>query len=145
MASFVYNKAKEHFFRGTFTASTDYRVLLVKGAASTTTDTEDDVEFLSGFTTLGESTASGYARQTLASESINFDSANNRVELDATDPAFGALNSDTVGAFILYSEGGGTEATRRPVCYVDTGGFPVVLNGGTFTIQFNAEGILQGT
>jgi hypothetical protein len=143
VAAFIYNLAKRKLVTGDIDLNTDdMRVLLVKTSANTTTDTEDDTEFLSGFTTLGESNGSGYARQALSGEVVNDDSANNRAEFDASDVAFGALNGDTVGAALLYKHVG-ADSANMPVMYNDTGGFPVTLNGGTFTIQWNTEGIIQ--
>ena len=58
MASFAYNKLKTRLLKADEDFDTgDYRIILV--SATTTADTEDDVEFVSGFTTLDEVTATG--------------------------------------------------------------------------------------
>lgn len=148
MASFAYNKFKTRLLKGDVDLDEgldDVRVLLV--SAITTADTEDDTEFIAGFTTLDEVVATGYARQALANQLVNEDLANNRAEFDADDAAFGALGNganDTIDGAVVFKFV--TNDADSPVmCHIDTGGFPKTTNGGTFTVQWNAEGILQTT
>lgn len=146
MASFAYNKLKTRLLKADEDFDTgDYRIILI--SATTTADTEDDVEFVSGFTTLDEVTATGYARHTLIGEVVNEDLPNNRAEFDADDAAFGALGNganDTIDGAILFRFVT-NDADSPVISHIDTGGFPKTTNGGTFTIQWNAEGILQTT
>ena len=71
----------------------------------------------------------------------------NRAEFDGDDVAFGALgngmNDSIDGA--VYFKFVTNDADSVLMAHVDTGGFPFSTNGGTVTIQHNAEGIIQTT
>lgn len=146
MANFVYNEAKRAIIEGEIdlgAGGSDVRVLLVM--TNTTADTEDDVNTISGFTTLDELNDTGYARQALAGEAVNEDAGNNRAEADADDVAFtynGDGSRNTQAAVYLKHVTNDTDSV--PIAFVDTGGFPVnAAQTGTVTIQHNAEGWLQ--
>lgn len=146
MANFVYNHSKHELGQGGLQfASHDMRILLVM--TNTTADTQDDVTSISGFTTLDEMDGSGYARLALTGEAWAKDATNNRSEFDANDADFGAVSAGTrqVQALILYRHVT-NDTDSFPVAYFDTvsagPGFPFSANGGTITIQWNAEGIV---
>lgn len=149
--SFVYTGAKEDLLAGDLDFNGhDIRVALLKLKASTTADTDQDAQSLSGITTLGEISATNYARVALASEAVNRDDTNNRAEFDSTDPSFGAIGgaaNDTIGAVLLYRHVDGTAANDVPIAYIDNAGsdFSVPTNGGTISITVDAEGWLQAT
>lgn len=92
----------------------------------------------------GEFTDGSYTRKTLASKTVTYDSANDRVEWDAADVTWTAINAGTAAQATGFRSTG-TATTSRVFFNVDTGGFPVTTNGGDLTIQWNAEGIVQGT
>lgn len=146
--AFAYTPYKRQILDGTInhdTAGDDIRVLLV--GTLTTADTEQDTEFLSAFTTLDETIATSYVRQALANEVVNQDDPNDRAEFDADDVAFGALGNgvnEQVDAAV-YFKFVTVDADSPAMVFVDTGGFPFTTNGGTVTIQHNAEGIIQAT
>lgn len=142
MASFVYNEAKRAFLQGEINlASDDIRLLAV--STNTTADTEDDVNTLSGFTTLDEFDGANYVRKSLSGETVGEDAANNRAEFDATDVTFPALGAGTrpIDGFILYKFVT-NDSSSIPIAYIDP---PSNFNGngGDVTITWNAEGILQ--
>jgi hypothetical protein len=146
--SLVYNKFKTKLAQGTIdldTAGDDIRVALLM--TNTTADTEDDTEFINpGFTTLDEMDGANYARKTVASEAVNEDLPNNRAEFDfenLTWTALGAGTRDVAGALVFKFVT--NDADSIPICFIDTGGFPITANGGDVTIQWNAEGVLQVT
>lgn len=146
MASFVYTRAKKNIADGTIDLDThDIRVLLVKVAASTTTDTEEDVATISAFTTLGELVATNYVRKALANEAVNEDTVNNRAEFDADDvtwTALGGAANDTIGAALIFKFV--TDDTlSTPIAYIELTDTPT--NGGDVTLQWNVEGIVQLT
>jgi hypothetical protein len=93
----------------------------------------------------GELSGTGYSRKTLASKTLTYDSANDRVEWDAADVTWTAINAGTAAQATVWDNAGASDAARRMLWNIDTGGFPVVTNGGDLTIQWNAEGIAQGT
>lgn len=146
MASFPYNKLKTRLLKADEDFDVgDYRVLLV--SAATTADTEDDTEFVAGFSALDEVVATGYARVTLTGEAVVEDLPNNRAEFNADDAAFGAIgngSNDTIDGAVLFRFVT-NDADSPVIAHIDTGGFPKTTNGGTFTVQWNPEGILQTT
>lgn len=93
----------------------------------------------------GELSGGNYVRKTLASKALTYDAANDRVEWDAADVTWTAINAGTAAQATLWDNSASTDASRRLWLNVDTGGFPVVTNGGDLTIQWNSEGIAHGT
>ncbi len=146
MAAFVYTPAKTKLLNGDLDfVVQDMRVLLVSDAS--TADTEEDSEFVASVTSLDEVVATGYARVALTTKAVNEDLANDRAEFDADDAAFGALgngSNDVISAVVLFRFVT-NDADSPIVAHIDTGGFPKTTNGGTFTVAWNAEGILQAT
>lgn len=144
MANFVYNESKRAILAAEqdYDAPDDFRVML--NMTNTTVDTEDDANFISGFTTLDEYDGANYARQALAGDALNEDAPNNRAEYDATDSVFSSLGVGTRQAqnHLMYDHIT-TDADSVPIVFGDTGGYPFDGNGGDVTIQWNAEGILQ--
>lgn len=145
--SFVYEKAITKVVGATNLASADVRVLLV--GASTTADTETEIEFLSGFTTLDEISATNYARKTVASEAINEDLTNNRAEFDFEDQTWSSLggaSNDTIQGAVVYVHV--TDDTDSwPLCYLDDNGssFNKTTNGSDMVLTLNAQGVIQFT
>lgn len=142
--SFVYTRAKRDIFNADidFNLPHDFRIILVDN--TTTADTEEDAATISAFTTLGELSGAGYVRKALANEVVNEDTVNNRAEFDADDITWTGIDAGTAQAMILYKHVT-NDTDSIPIAYIDTGGFPINTNGGDLTVQWNAEGILQGT
>lgn len=138
--SFVYTKAITKILTSGLTGL-DLRMMLVM--TNTTADTEEDTEFIAGFTTLDEMDGASYARQALANEAINEDLANDRAEADADNPTFATLGAGTrdVAGAIVYVHAT-TDADSWPLGYIDDI-FPFTANGGDLTVNLNAEGWLQ--
>lgn len=142
MADFVYTKACTKIATGTINFSTaDLRIILCM--TNTTAGTQEDTEFISGFTTLDEMDGANYARATLTSEAVNEDTTNNRAEFDFDNPVFTSLGAGTrsVAGFILYVHVT-NDTDSYPVVWVDTN-FPFTANGGNLTLNINVEGFLQ--
>lgn len=89
----------------------------------------------------GELSGTGYSRQTLAGKTLVYDAANDRVEFDANDVTFTAINAGTAAQATLHRDNT-TDATSPCLGNIDTGGFPVVTNGGDVIVQWNASGII---
>lgn len=92
----------------------------------------------------GELSGTGYTTggDALGTQTVAYDTVNDRVEFDAADAAWTAINAGTAAQATVQKHTG-TATTSPVLCNVDTGGFPVTTNGGDLTIQWNAEGILQ--
>ena len=84
----------------------------------------------------------GAGRKSLASKTISVDLANDRAEFDAADLTWTAINAGTAAQATVMKEVT-TNADSKCIANIDTGGFPVVTNGGDLTLQWNVEGILQ--
>lgn len=140
MANFALTHAKHLINKGDIDFDVDdIRVMLVD--STTTADTEEDVTTISGITTLGELSGTGYVRKALANEIVNKDDANNRSEFDADDTVWTGINAGTAQAAIIYKHVT-DDSDSIPLFYIDSD-FPFVTNGGDMTIQWNAEGISQ--
>lgn len=141
MASNVKNIAKSRMMSADMDLNADdMRLLLLM--TNTTADTDVDADNTSGYT-LDEMDGTNYARQALANEAVNTDDANDRAEFDADDVAIASLGNGTrqmQGA--LIHEHITNDAGSFPLCWVEFSG-TINPGGSTFTIQWNAEGIVQ--
>lgn len=147
--SFFYNIAKFKAGTGAMNLEAlDVRVMLIKMPGSTTADTQKDAATISAFTTLGEISATNYVRKALAGEDVQQDDVNNRAEFHATSPvtwtALGGAANDTIGAVLVYAHVT-TDADSWPIAYIDNAGsgFNLTTNGSDFSLNINAEGLLQ--
>lgn len=84
----------------------------------------------------------GSGRKTLASKTVVWDSANSRVELDAADITWTAIDAGTIEHATIMKEITNDAAT---VVIVEVDLATQVTNGGDITIQWDAEGIVQLT
>jgi len=152
MANIFYNTGKQEIINRTIDLINDtLKVMLVN--ASYVANADDDVVDAGGANDPvdHEITATNYARgwgasgrKSLSSKAINQDDTNDRSEFDAADltwTALGGAANDTVAAAILIKEGGANDTTSRLIAYFDIPNTPT--NGGDFTLQWNAEGLLQ--
>ena len=154
MASFVYGPGALRLIIGngqttTIDWTTDTATIKTALSTSTHVPNKDNTFYDDGGADDlldGELSGAGYAAggDTLASETVAYDAANDRVEFDAQDAAWTAINAGTAAQATVQKHTG-TPTTSPVLCNVDTGGFPVVTNGGDLTIQWNAEGIFHLT
>lgn len=151
MASFWYGRGLQASILGSGLATPiDFlnNVIQVGLSSSTHAPNKDDIflddvgadDFIDG-----ELSGTGYSRQTLASKTLTYDATADRVEWDAADVTWTGIDAGTAAQATYFDNTGASDAARRLWLNVDTGGFPVVTNGGDLTIQHNAEGIAQGT
>jgi hypothetical protein len=140
VANAAYDIVSKKFIDGALNfATADLRVLLVT-SGYTFDRAHEFVDDLTPGT--NELTGTGYARKTLASKATSLDSVNHRAEGDCADIAYTAINAGTAAAAILFVNVT-TDADSYLVGKFDTGGFPLMTNGGDATIAINAEGLLQ--
>ncbi len=144
MASQIYNEFKRANAAGEIDLNADdIRFALLM--TNTTADTENDgIINLNDFTTLDEHATAG--RKALANEAVNKDDANDRAEFDADDVTWTALanGARAIAGALIYKHVDGTDANDLVIAWIE---FASTQNpgGSDFTIQFNAEGILQLT
>ena len=84
----------------------------------------------------------GSGRLTLASKTVVYDTVNDRVEFDAADVTWTAINAGTIVQASLLKEIT-SDAASPIIVNVDVA--DTVTNGGDITIQWDAQGILQLT
>lgn len=143
MASHMFNKFKQLSANGTIDLDTDdIRVALCM--TNTTADTENDGKvYVGDLTTLDEMDGANYVRKALANEAVNLDDANDRAEFDADDVTWSSLGAGTrsIAGALLYKHVT-NDADSPLIAWVEFAA-PVTADGSNFTIQWNAEGILQ--
>lgn len=140
MASVVYNSYKKYALNGGVDLDTDtIKVGLVTSAYSPNIDTD---EFYSDIT--NEVSGTGYSAggEALANKSVTQDNTDNEGVFDADDVTWAASTITARGAF-LYKDTG-VAATSPLICYFD---FTTdkSSSSGNFTLQWDAEGILNLT
>lgn len=119
------------------------KVMLVKNTYTPDQDAHDYLDDISAST--NETTATGYTAggYTLASKTNTVDSANNLVKFDAADVTWTITGTCTAAYAVIYDyTGGGTDATRPLLGYVDFGG-DATATDGTFKITWDTDGILN--
>lgn len=157
MADFLYGRAALRMILGSGqTPTIDLLTDTIKVGLSTSTHVEnkddtflDDVgadDFVDG-----ELSGTGYVagfggagRKVIGTKTLAYDAANDRVEFDGADVSWTAINAGTAAQATLLREVT-NDAGSPLLANVDSGGFPVVTNGGDLTIAWNAEGIIHLT
>lgn len=144
MASFAYNEAKRALLQGEIDLATDdIRVILVM--SNTTADTEQDVNTISGITTLDECDGANYARKSLANEAVSEGAG--KAIFDADDSVWSALGTSGTGrqvvAALVYKHVT-NDADSVPLCYLDGTGFPFDGAAADVTVSWHAvNGLLN--
>lgn len=157
MASLVYNKAKQEIADGALDLDTDTKVKVMLVNSGYTPDADHEVVDAGGASDpidaeiVATNYTGGYGgagRLALATRVVNLDLTNDRAEFDADDltwTSLGGATNDTIVAAIIIKEdhlgATGNDTETRLIAYVDVA--DTTTNGGDFTIQWNAEGILQ--
>ena len=144
MASAVYNNGAKKIADGSidFAADTIKIMLLATDTPYSLDKDHDHIDDISA----SELSVSGYVggfagagRKTLGSKTITADLTNDRVVFDAADPSAWTLASGkTVASAVVYWHDT-DDATSVPLFFLDF--TDTLTNGGTFTVQFDANGI----
>ena len=138
MANIIYNNFKKNIMNGSIDLDTDtIKVALV---TSSYTPDQDTHEFFDDVT--NEVSGTGYTAggATLASTAVTADTTDNEGVFDANDVTWSTSTITARGAVIYKSTG--VAGTSPLICYLDFGS-DQSSSGGDFTIQWNAEGILN--
>lgn len=145
MASFVYNVAKAGFANGTLDWDTNtFKIMLIDNAytpnpdhatVSALTELPNGTGYTGGF--------NGAGRKTLSVCSVVQVDASDRAELRVSlATTWSAINAGTAKAAVVIREMT-SDADSIPVAYIDSGGWPIVTNGGDLTCTWNAAGAIQ--
>ncbi len=143
MASLIYDNFKRAIASGEIdlhTAGDDIRVALLM--TNTDADTLATAALMNALA-LDETAGANYVRKALVNELITQDDGNNRAEFDADDVTWTALGNGarSIQGVIVYKHV--TDDTDSiPICFID---FAVDQDpgGSNFTLQWDAQGILQ--
>lgn len=138
MADVIYNSFKKKIMDGSIDLDTDtIKVALV---TSSYTPDQDAHDFFDDVT--NEVVGTGYTAggETLANKAVTADNTDNEGVFDADDTTWAAATITARGAVIYKSTG--TAGTSALICYIDFGS-DKSSSAGNFTIQWNAEGILN--
>lgn len=127
MAETVTNRGKKRWLDSSTTSTLlDIRCTLFTGtqtgANNPDLNTVADLDAVSGISIHSQ-------RITLTGETVTQDNTNDRAAYDSSDVSFTASPGTTAQGFIIYDEGGGTDATRDLLAIYTTG-FPQPVDGG---------------
>jgi hypothetical protein len=128
MAEVVYNVGKTRIAAGDTALDTaDLRMLII--ITSKTGADDPDLGTLAAIDAVG-TVAFHSERIALASLTVTQDNVNNRANSDAGNVSFAAAPGVTALAAVIYDHAaGGSDATRFPIAFYDTG-FPQPMDGG---------------
>lgn len=144
MAQVVYQGFHDDLEAGNVTDGADIRCMAVM--TNTTTDTEEDAQTLSDFTTIDEVDGVGYAQADLANVTVTYDATNNRLinidcddfDLDGGSDIVQTCSRD-VERLVFYRYVDGTDANDVPWFSIDIG--PFTPQGGSFDVTVHASGL----
>lgn len=139
MADVIYNSFKRDVMNGSIDLDTDtIKVMLV---TSTYTPDQDAHTKRSDIT--NEVSGTGYSAggASLANKAVTADNTDNEGVFDADDVQWTTSTITARGA-VLYKSRGGASSADELICYLDFGS-DKVSTAGTFTISWNAEGIIN--
>lgn len=121
----------------------DTDTIKVMLCTSTYTPNQDTHRYKSDVT--NEVTGTGYTAggATLTSCTVSYNSTGNVLTLDAADASW-ATSTITARYAVIYDSTPATDATRPLIAYVDFGA-DVISSGGTFSIVWDAAGIVTLT
>lgn len=138
MADVIYNNFKKLIMNGGIDLDTDtIKVALVTSAYTPDQDTHDFFDDVTN-----EVVGTGYTAggASLANKAVTADNTDNEGVFDADDVSWTTSTITARGAVIYKSTG--TASTSALICYLDFTS-DKTSTAGTFTIAWNAEGILN--
>lgn len=139
MADVIYNVFKKYIMNGAIDLDTDtINVMLV---TSSYTPDQDAHDFRDDVT--NEVSGTGYSAggSALAGKAVTADNTDNEGVFDANDLSWTTSTITARGA-VLYKARGGASSADELIAYIDFGS-DKISTAGTFTIAWNAEGILN--
>lgn len=139
MADVIFNSFKRDIMNGSLDLDSDtIKVMLVTSAY-----TPDQDAHTKRSDVTNEVSGTGYSAggASLANKSVSADNTDNEGVFDADDLTWGSSTITARGA-VLYKSRGGASSADELICYIDFSA-DKVSSGGNFTIQWNAEGILN--
>lgn len=139
MASAIYNNGKKYLLNGSIDCDTDtLKVMLCTSSYTPNIDTDD---FRNDIT--NEVSSAGYTAggATLGSPAVTADTTDDEAVFDAADSTWSGVTL-TARYAVIYKARGGASSADELLCYIDFGS-DKSASAGTFTIQWDAEGIIN--
>lgn len=132
----IYNEFKEELLKGTIDCENDTFKLILVAGHTPNIDTHTGYSSVSG----DEESGTGYTAggETLASLTVTKDNTNDRASWDAADVTWTGLDVGTPSHAILYDD----TVTSPADCLVAYWEVTTASNGGNYTIQWGANGII---
>lgn len=136
---FLYNNAKELFMEGVFNLATGGHTIKVALVAGYTPDI--DTHTVWADVSANEESGTGYTAggETLTGQDVTQDNTNDRGVFDGNDVTWTGLNVGTPSHAIMYDDTPTTPADPL-IAYWELG--TTATNGGDYTLQWNASGII---
>jgi len=139
MANVIYNSFKRDIMNGSIDLDTDtINVMLVTSSYTPDQDNHDKRDDITNEVTGTNYSAGGAA---LAGKAVTADNTDNEGVFDANDLTW-ATSTITARGAVLYKARGGAASADELIAYIDFGS-DKVSSAGNFTIQWDAEGILN--
>lgn len=139
MADVIYNSFKRDIMNGAIDLDTDsIKVMLVTSSYTPNADTHTKRSDVTN-----EVTGTGYSAggSALANKAVTADTTDDEGVFDADDLTWSTSTITARGA-VLYKSRGGASSADELICYLDFGA-DKVSTAGNFTLQWNAEGIIN--
>lgn len=141
----VTGKLYGKMFIALFNKEIDWDTDTIKCALTTSSYTpdQDAHDYFNDVT--NEVSGTGYSAggATLANKTVTYTGATNKFVLDADDAVW-AGSTITARTAVVYDASPGSDATRPLICYQQSDA-DVSTTAGTFTVQWNASGIVEIT
>lgn len=127
--------------------SLDLRAILLDNTS--TVGSQEDITAVSGYSTLGEVTGTGYARQALANIAVTLDNATNSIKLTADHLSYGGISVGNVAAILIYQHVTDDDDSI-PFIYLDnaftvTAAAPAIVGSETIYVDPIPDRILNTT
>jgi hypothetical protein len=139
MATVIVNSFFKHIMNGGIDLDTDtIKVMLLTSTHTSNVDTQEFIDDVSANEVSGTGYTAGGA--TLANKAVTQDDTDNEGVFDADDVTWST--STITARYAVYYKDTGTPATS-PIIHIEDFTTDKISSGGNFTIQHNAEGILN--
>jgi hypothetical protein len=139
MANVIPNTFKKHIMNGDIDLDTDtIKVMLLSSSHTPAGDSDEFIDDVSS----NEVTGTGYTAggATLSNKSVTVDNTDDEGVFDADDTSW-STSTITAHYAIIYKDTG-TPSSSPIIAEIDFGA-DKISSGGTFSIQWNSEGILN--
>lgn len=133
----LYNEFKEELLKGTIDLDGDTCMVMLVTGYTPNIDSHNGYADVSSYEVSGDGYTAGGAA--VGSPAVTKDTENDRALFDGTDISWTGLDAGTPSHAIVYDD------THASKCLIGYWEVTTPSNGGNYTLQFNAAGILALT